>query len=502
MLTSRRQFLGYTLQSASGLAAMRASQSFVVAQVGSGASAAAGSSNISVLLFLDDWPLDRRDHVERHVGHPEWRPEATFVDPHLNVTWGYPSVFRDLDTGTWRCLYQGWDARRKRSYPLVAESTDGLLWHAPDLSGTVSLAGRGYPNQILPVTNFSEWSPCYYDARAGSDERIKGLVFFEDAGKRPKSYLWVSPDGLHWRCIDGVRWQRDAPDPVTCVFWNSLRRSYVLTTRPSLNDRRIAVAETKDWRNFSDPQVALEADALDTPLAQLYGMPVFPYEDWFIGLLWIYHVPPEVEGESPLKYLGGRIDSQLSYSVDGWHFQRGLRAPFMVNSRPGQLGAGCLQPCCLLIEDDVIRIYSCAARHEHGMLTPGDGGLLLHTLRLDGFTYLEPTGGIGVIGTRPLLWQGGKLELNVLAPDGEARVQVTDSNGKVLQGYSFEDSISFTGDSIRWEPLWRENRSVHAFVDRVLRIEVTLRNARLYSIRGNFQILTAAEVKRYEQQRQ
>lgn len=451
----------------------------------------------SVLLFFDDWPLDRRDHVERFVGCPEWHEEATFVDPHLNVTWGYPSVFRDSETGQWRCLYQGWDYQRKRLYPLVAESDDGVKWHVPNLA-RIPLPNRAHPNQVLPSAGFTEWSPCYYDERAEAAERLKGLVFFRHGNGMPKSHLWTSPDGLRWRCMDGIQWQRNTPDPVTCVFWNALRSSYVLTTRPSLNDRRIAVAETKDWRTFSDPELALEADALDTPLAELYGMPVFPYEDWFIGLLWVFHVSPEVKGGSPLKYFGGNINSQLSYSRNGLHFQRGLRQSFMGNASPGQLGAGCLQPCCLFLNEDTIRIYSCAARHEHGILRRGDGGLLLYTLRRDGFVYLAPNGGAGVIGTRPLLWGGGKLELNVMAPDGEVRAQVTDSSGTLLQGYSFAESIPFTGDNLRWEPRWGAGRSLNDLAERTLRVEVLLDNARLYSIRGTVQVLTAAEVTYFE----
>ena len=499
MIIDRRRFLDYTLKTAGGavgLAGMYANEPRASA-LGITESASTGAEKqLTTLLFFDDWPLDRRDHVERHVGHPEWRREATFVDPRLNLTWGYPSVFRDSDTGQWRCLYQGWDEGRKQNYAAVAESQDGIQWHVPDLS-RIHLLDRDHPNQVLPVTNFWELNPCYYDERASPSERLKGLVV-----THAKSDLWVSPDGLHWRCIDGAQWQRDTPDPVTSAFWNASRSSYVLTTRPSRGDRRIAVAETTDWRTFSEPGLALEADALDTPLAQFYGMPVFPYQGWFVGLLWVFHVSPEVKGESPLKFLGGKIDCQLTYSRDGWHFQRGLREAFMPNADPGQLGAGCLYPCCMVLDDeDTIRIYSNAVRHEHGFRVPGDGGILLHTLRRDGFVYLESAGAAGVIGTRPLLARGGSLELNVLAPDGEVRVQVTDINGDTLPGYSFADSIPFIGDNLRWEPHWKENRSLHNLAERTLRLEVLLDNARLYAIRGNFQVLTAPEAILYEQGR-
>jgi len=123
-------------------------------------------------------------------------------------------------------------------------------------------------------------------------------------------------------------------------------------------------------------------------------------------------------------------------------------------------------------------------------------------LRRDGFTYLESCGGAGVIGTRPLFWKSGSpLELNVLAPAGEVRVQITDSKGAVLSGYSFGDCVPFTGDALRWKPIWRESSSVLSLPGRTLRLEVRLDNARLFAIRGNFRILTAAEVDDYEQGR-
>jgi len=81
---------------------------------------------------------------------------------------------------------------------------------------------------------------------------------------------------------------------------------HVLTARPALNDRRIAIYETRDWRTFSPPELALQADALDTPHAEIYGMPVIPYEHMFVGLLWVYHTDPTVNAEN--KFRMGKVD--------------------------------------------------------------------------------------------------------------------------------------------------------------------------------------------------
>ena len=53
------------------------------------------------------------------------------------------------------------------------------------------------------------------------------------------------------------------------MFWNHVRQSYTFTSRPDWTDRRIAVFETKDWKEFTAPELALQADALDLPPADL-----------------------------------------------------------------------------------------------------------------------------------------------------------------------------------------------------------------------------------------
>ena len=56
---------------------------------------------MTTLLFFDDWNLERRENLSRHVGRPELVPEGTFEDPDHWVSSGYPTVFRH-ESGTWR----------------------------------------------------------------------------------------------------------------------------------------------------------------------------------------------------------------------------------------------------------------------------------------------------------------------------------------------------------------------------------------------------------------
>jgi len=191
------------------------------------------------------------------------------------------------------------------------------------------------------------------------------------------------------------------------------------------------------------------------------------------------------------------LDCELAYSLNGWHFQRGLRTPFIPNGAPGSPDCGVVYPSSMVRRDDgSIFIYASACTLEHGHTPEGDTGTLItYKMRKDGFTYVESTGGNGVIGTRTIYWNEGELSLNVQAQGGEVRVQVTDSLPRsgifttpptALEGYSFEDSISFSGDDINWTPTWRDGKTLDALSGRSIRIEVQLNSSRLYAMRGDF----------------
>ena len=410
-----------------------------------------GRDDGRVMLFFDDWHLNHRENLVRRVGQPSIVPEGVFEDPYLDVHSGYPSVFQDPDTGKWRCLYQGAPHSEKAEVgtyvAALIESDDGVRWEVPDLSAA-EIPHRQVPHQLHLSDGFFEWTPTYFDARAEDPaQRLKGLVCcWAEDGVGHDCLLHISPDGRTWKRVEGVNWHPWGIDPAAAAFWNQYRNSYCITARPSIGDRRVAIYETRDWRSFSKPEFLLQADALDTTAAEIYGMPVFPYGGMFVGFVWIYHTPPDVSAayqgapdiDGPYKFLHGKIDCQLIYSYNGWHFQRGLRDTFIANGEPGEHGSGLIHASSMVVTDDnTIRIYSSSSKGEHGQsfldATIGtQSAILHHELRLDGFCYFESAGGPGSLTTRTIFWQGGEVRINVKAPHGEVRVQVEDGNGKSL----------------------------------------------------------------------
>ena len=467
------------------------------------------------LLFFDDWHLHSRTNLQRRVGSPKLIEEATFHDPHVDVAWGFPTVLWDEESGKWRCYYQGELAERgKCKVPLMAESEDGVRWEIPDLSDRVDLPNREAPHQVY-AGHMHEWCHVYDDPNAhGTDQRFKSLASRPAGPLSVESFLLASPDGLCWHAVENVRWHPTGVDPGQFIFWNPYRQSYVLSIRPYVGDRRQAICETTDWKTFTEPELALQPDALDTPSALFYGMPVVPYDQMFIGMLWVYHTDPSVyrrdkfltgrlqmqQGDD-ISRIMGKVDCQLVYSINGWHFQRSLREPFIPNGAPGEPGSGCIYPSSVVPHADVLRIYSSASQGEHAQLrndpASRQSAITLHEMRKDGFIYLEPPGGTGEFTTKWMLWDRGELSINVSAPHGELLVQVMDTYNEPLEGYSYEECAPFTGDSQSWSPRWRDGRGMAALRGRIVRLGVRLANGRIYAMRGEFEFKTMCEAHLY-----
>ena len=179
--------------------------------------------------------------------------------------------------------------------------------------------------------------------------------------------------------------------------------------------------------------------------------------------------------------------------------RRSLREPFIPDAPTGEIGAGIMRPMSMVVDDEQsIRIYSSASKLEHGYHIQGTdlGALVMHRLRLDGFTYLESVGGPGILGTRPLFWRSGEPRLNVQSGQG-VRVQVTDVQGQTIEGYGFDDCEPFSGDELFWEPRWKNGVRLAALGKQVLRLEISLENARLYAIRGDFLPISDRQAHRF-----
>ena len=125
-----------------------------------------------------------------------------------------------------------------------------------------------------------------------------------------------------------------------------------------------------------------------------------------------------------------------------------------------------------------------------GPITAGQHrtAMSLHTLRPDGFMYLESGSGAASILTRGFELTEGGLAVNVEAPIGEAQVHVQADRAPgeppavqaVAEGFSAAECRPFAGD--RWTPTWSSGRSLDELIGRTVRVEILFERGRVYSL--------------------
>lgn len=143
----------------------------------------------------------------------------------------------------------------------------------------------------------------------------------------------------------------------------------------------------------------------------------------------------------------------------------------------------------LQVPDGKLRFYSGGSKAEHFQgQNIEDADLLLHELRRDGFFYLEIHAMTGKVMMRCVDFDWDGLSLNVRTPYGRVRVQLSEAQGKPIEGFAFDDCVPFQGDCTEYQPVWISGRLPSELQGVRTHIEVEVTSAELYAIRGAFEI--------------
>jgi hypothetical protein len=460
---------------------------------------------MATILFFDDWALQSIHNVERVMGRPRWVPEATLEDPLTEGTYNFPFVWKDPESGRWKAIYGAaleldgvrpkggiHNPHAGRAQALMyAESDDGIHWTRPDVRDRVTHVPRTEVdglNMVYSVEGHLDGLPVFWDPKNTDGMGPLRYLFSEDG----RQGMAASQDGIQWHEAPEVEIAKHTLDSPITAYYNHYRDSYIMPRRLFAGDRRIALFETRDWKTFAHPELALWPTCHDHHMLQFYGMPVQRYEHLYIGLLWRLYCRSEGD-YSAVKGRGGPIDCSLAYSLDGKHFQRATYDAFIPRPELGEHGGGCLYTGCFAVDEDAgeIRFYSGGSKAEHFIdQTLNDAALMMHTLRMDGFFRYESYCLQGSVMTRRVVFTGDSaLRINARAPHGEVRVRILTTGGASVPGYDFSDCRPLVGDQVNWTPEWTSGKRV-ADLDRKTEyhIEVQIACGELYAIRGDFKL--------------
>ena len=102
---------------------------------------------------------------------------------------------------------------------------------------------------------------------------------------------------------------------------------------------------------------------------------------------------------------------------------------------------------------------------ENTANTTDVGYVRRYTLRLDGFVSIRAPARSGQFVTKPIRFLGTKLQMNFsTSAAGGIRVEVQDTDGKAIPGYSLQESVVAFGDQLDRDIIWNHGLDVGKLV--------------------------------------
>ena len=464
------------------------------------------------------WGRDRKQAGNLHTvlyDHADKRFKAWY-----NVGW-HPTYDLDMDDPANHVPSPDFDKGGAWNAFAYAVSEDGIHWEKPDLGLTEFDGSKA--NNILFLNRNIHGNVIKDPSECRPDRKYK-MVFSADSESLIFTGTFVplnaaySPDGIHWT-IPGHKERHwpysfhselpfttnpimpEGTDALTCyaLYWDADLRKYVHLLRPSWNvPRRICMSESDDFMHWTPRQVILEPDNQDPPqISSFHGMTVMRYDEYYIGFLQVMHAADEYEywvshhGVTPdMPDWMAKVDVQLALSYDGRDWKRVAdRSPFIPIGSEGEWDDGMIFPHnqSFVLNDEVWIYYGgCKGRHTYeGQKHTYERASGMARVRKDGFISVDADKA-GTMTTRNLQMVPCEVFLNAaVEKGGSISVEVLNPLGQAMEGFSKDDCIPVTGDSLDHTVRWKHGKPVVSIVEKLyggLCLKFYLERAKLYSL--------------------
>jgi hypothetical protein len=179
-------------------------------------------------------------------------------------------------------------------------------------------------------------------------------------------------------------------------------------------------------------------------------------------------------------------DMNLGYSRDGFHFFRPDRRPFIASTNKiGDWDRGYIHAVgggCLVVGDSLYFYYSAwsgfSPKLKNDMYAGGSMGLAV--LRRDGFASLNADEE-GYLITRPVIFKGRYMFVNVDDKKGQLQIEVLDENYRIIKPFDRENCRIISVNNTIQEITWKKGNDLAVLKGKKVRFKFYLKNGSLYS---------------------
>lgn len=434
-------------------------------------------------LFLDDTWIEDTYRLERVwqqadlFPEPVLRPEAPWEGRQLVL---YGSAFRL--GAEWRLYYMTFNPPAPSLF-CMATSGDGIHWQRPNL-GLFEFGGSRRNNIVMmPAPGESHDGPTVCHDPQDPQSPFK-MIYYGSGRNRPRGeYAAFSSDGIVWRHRPQPV-MTDTGDRTNVMSARDHEGNYVAYLRHrdmmrTVRARAIYRSQSRDFLNWSTPQLVLRQDLLDGPNTELYGMPAFRYGDLYLGMLERWYDNPDV------------IEVQLAWSHDNhvWH-RPARRSAFIGPKYPWNQAWNTCASTPPILEGNTLYFYVGARSGAHGLEAPHSYGVVaLATILAGRFAALQADFQEGLLVTRPMTWPGGELFLNSTTTR-YPKAHPSSGGGTLSIAIRNEDNTPVPGFSATHnatrpqQAAWPNSLKLDTLKGRRIRLAIAMRDSRLYSFQA------------------
>ncbi len=388
---------------------------------------------------------------------------------------------------------------RKRCTACYAISEDGYHWEKPSL-GLVEFQGSKANNILMASSmksraHFSTGHLFRDPVEEDPDKKYKGLksnmLRGQDGQERMTLDLFYSGDGFNWTPYEGNPvYDLKRPGtwgPTSFMGWDPIGKVYAVYMencghqKCPVGKRLIGRAESPDMIHWSQSETILVPDEEDGPDTELYAMHPCVYEEFYVGMLWMFNKTQQTHYP------------QFVFGRDGIRFDRRYREPFILPGPTPEFDSNSILPLKPIVYKDEIFVYYIGAnyrtRQQFDVLgeEKAQWSIGLAVLPRDRFVCLEgEEGKRGEIVTHTLRLSGSRLHVNmevVGAAPGDLKVEVVDPAYFPLPGHTLKDADALPRSGLDNVVTWNGNPDVSGLAGRPIKLRFYLRNVRLFSFR-------------------
>jgi len=289
-------------------------------------------------------------------------------------------------------------------------------------------------------------------------------------------------------------------DSQNVAFWSEPEQKYVACFRIFT----AGVADAKKWKPAGLRSIS-RADSTDflnwgetVPMkfepaqeVHLYINQTHPY--FRAPHLWISTAARFMQGrraltddeaaalQVPKGYFGDTSDSVLLTSRDGLTYQQTFREALIRPSlRLNEWVSRTGYPALNVVQTGPEEM----SLYVNQDYTQPTAHLRRYSMRLDGFASVNASYEGGEMTTKPLLFKGNRLVLNVAtSAAGSVRVEIQDGDGKPVSGYTAAECVELLGNRLAMPVRWKQGNGLGALAGKPVRLRFVMKDADLYALR-------------------